>query len=493
MSTQPAAVAAVDLGASSGRVLLVTLADGRLGVEQVARFANGGHDVEGVFSWDIEYLMSEIDRGLGAAARAAADRGLVLSSVGVDSWAVDYGLLDDRGALLRTPAHHRDPRSDAAFAAVTTQMDPWALYQRSGIALLSFNTLFQLVADGSTLSRAECLLLIPDLVNYLLSGVRAWEVTNASTTQLLDRHHQWDDELFELLAVPRRLVGPLVEPGHMLGEVTRPSAVAAGVSSDTRVIAVASHDTASAVVAVPATSPNFAYVSSGTWSLVGVEIDEPLIEHSAFVEGYTNELGAFGRTRFLRNVMGFWLLQEVIREFALEGKDYDAATLTREAMAIAPRRFLIDAESHELLGTGDMRGRLAAQCALTGSEVPLSAPEFARCIIDSLALAYRRAIRGISRVTGVRVDVVHIVGGGALNDALCQLTADALGVSVHAGPVEAAAIGNALLQFRGLGVLEDDLGDMRRRVAASFATTRYEPVLGDLPLWDQAESRLVPR
>ena len=491
MTSHATAVAAVDLGASSGRVLLVTLEDGRLALDPVARFSNGGRDIDGVFSWDIDYLMSEIERGLGAAARAALAKGLTLSSVGVDAWAVDYGLLAANGTLLRAPAHHRDPRTNASFAAVTSRVDPWSLYQRSGIALLTFNTLFQLVTDGERLGEADCLLLIPDLVNYFLSGVRGWEVTNASTTQLLDRHRRWDDALFDTLDVPRRLVGELVEPGRVLGTVTAPHALSSGVSRDTRVIAVASHDTASAVVAVPAADENFAYISSGTWSLVGVEIKEPLIEHAAFEQGYTNELGAFGRTRFLRNVMGFWLLQEVIREFALEGHDVDAATLTRDAMAITAHRFLVDAESDELLATGDMRGRLTAQCVRSGSEVPVSAAEFARCIIDSLALAYRTAIRGISRVTGVRVDAVHVVGGGALNELLCQLTADACGVRVVAGPVEAAAVGNALLQFCGLGVLDADVSEMRRLVATSFPARIYQPVLSDGPLWDRAEATLA--
>lgn len=491
MPPQPIAVAAVDLGASSGRVLLVTFDDGRLALEQVARFTNGGHDIDGVYSWDLDYLVSEIERGLGAATRAASAQGLGLSSVGVDAWAVDYGLLDGAGALLRAPAHHRDPRTNASFAAVTAQMDPWSLYQRSGIALLTFNTLFQLVADGDGLREADSLLLIPDLIDFRLCGVRAWEVTNASTTQLLDRRRHWDDELFERFGLPRRLVGQLVDPGRILGPVTSPRALSSGVSPDTKVIAVASHDTASAVVAVPAVDENFAYVSSGTWSLVGVEIGEPLIDPVAFQEGYTNELGAFGRTRFLRNVMGFWLLQEVIREFALEGQDYDAATLTRDAMTISPRRFLVDAESDELLAPGDMRGRLSAQCARSGGEVPVSAAEFARCIIDSLALAYRRAIRGISLITGVRVDAVHVVGGGALNELLCQLTADACGVRVHAGPVEAAAIGNALMQLRGLGAIDEDLLGMRRLVATSFPTRRYEPTLADGPLWDDAEASLA--
>lgn len=481
-------MAAVDLGASSGRVLLVTLREGRLELEQVARFANGGRDVDGVFSWDLPALVEEIERGLGAAAHAAAARGLTLASVGVDSWAVDYGLLDSSGNLLRLPAHHRDGRTNTSFAAVTSQLDPWSLYQRSGVALLSFNTLFQLVADGALATSAQEMLLIPDLVNFILCGVRAWEITNASTTQLLTLERVWDDELFARFALPRHLVGELVGPGVTLGHVNAPTALAAGVSPTTKVITVASHDTASAVLAVPALDRNFAYVSSGTWSLVGVELDRPLIDHVAFEAGYTNEFGAFGRTRFLRNVMGFWLLQEVMREFALEGQEYDAASLTQQAQSLAPRRFLVDAESDELLGPGDMRGRLAAQCARVGTEVPVTAVEFARCIMDSLALAYRRAIRGISEVTGVRVDAVHIVGGGALNSVLCQLTADACAVPVHAGPVEAAAIGNALMQLRGLGVLEDDLDTLRRLVGNSFPTTLFSPLADTAGEWDAAEA-----
>jgi rhamnulokinase len=388
------------------------------------------------------------------------------------------------------PAHHRDPRTDESFAEVTGVIDPWSLYQRNGVALLTFNTLFQLVADGEVARSAQCLLMIPDLVNYFLSGIRGWEITNASTTQLLDLRRRWDDELFARFSIPRHLVGELTHPGQVLGPVIAPSALAAGVSSSTQVIAVASHDTASAVLAVPAVDENFAYISSGTWSLVGVELLEPLIVHDAFEAGYTNELGAFGRTRFLRNVMGFWLLQEVMREFALEGQELDAATLTRDAESIAPRTFLIDAESDELLATGDMRGRLATQCVRLGTPAPVSAAEFTRCIMDSLALSYRRAIRGISHVTGVRVDAVHIVGGGAMNDILCQLTADACGVPVHAGPVEAAAIGNALMQLHGLGVVEADLGVMRRLVASSFPTMLFEPRSAGPGEWDAADALL---
>ncbi len=480
----------MDLGASSGRVLLVTLCEGRLAIEQVARFANGGREVDGVFSWDLPVLLREIEDGLGAAARAASAQGLSLASVGVDSWAVDYGLVNETGQLLRLPAHHRDPRTAASFAAVTSVLEPWALYQRSGITPLTFNTVFQLVADGELAASAHQLLLIPDLINFALCGVRAWEITNASTTQLLTRERDWDDELFMRLGLPRHLVGDLVAPGVALGPITDSRALAAGVAPTTQVMTVASHDTASAVVAVPAKDRHFAYVSSGTWSLVGVELDEHLIEQASFEAGYTNELGAFGRTRFLRNVMGFWLLQEVIREYTAEGVPLDAATLTTQAAQLRARRFLVDAESDELLGAGDMRGRLAVQCARWGTEVPTTPAEFARCIMDSLALAYRRALRGISSVTGVRIDAVHIVGGGALNTLLCQLTADACDLPVHAGPVEAAAIGNALMQFSGLGVLEADPVDLRRLVAESFPTTLYEPRAAEVAEWQEAEARL---
>ena len=490
MATRPAAVAAVDLGASSGRVLLVTLIDGHLELEAVARFANGGRDVDGVFSWDLPFLVDEIFRGVAACARAAQSRGLILEAVGVDSWAVDYGLLDSSGQLLRLPAHHRDPRTNASFAAVTSQLDAWTLYQRNGIAPLTFNTLFQLVADGMLATTAQTMLLIPDLVNFLLCGVRAWEITNASTTQLLTLAREWDDEIFARFALPRHLVGGLVGPGVKLGVVNTPEALAAGVPPATQVVTVASHDTASAVLAVPATDRHFAYVSSGTWSLVGVELDQPFIDHTAFKAGYTNELGAFSRTRFLRNVMGFWLLQEVIREFTLEGRNLDAATLTDQASSLESCRFLVDAESDELLGPGDMRSRLAAQCVRLGTEIPTTPAEFTRCILDSLALAYRRCIRGIATVTGVRVDVVHIVGGGALNAVLCQLTADACALPVLAGPVEAAAIGNGLMQLCGLGIVDADLDAMRRLVASSFAPTLYTPVGSVAGDWDAAAALL---
>ena len=475
MDLRPCAVAAVDLGASSGRVFLATASEAGLALEEVWRFANGGVDHEGVFSWDLPALRDQIDLGLATASRWARERGLRLNSLGIDSWAVDYGLLDERGEVMGWPRHYRDEANRRSFETVSAHLTPRQLFERSGIAPLVFNTVYQLAGEGDRLSHASAALLIPDLLNYLLTGVRAWEITNCSTTSLLDRERAWDDDLFERVGIPRHLVGNLVLPGHHVGPVTSPTTLAAGVESSVEVIAVASHDTASAVAAVPATSRNFAYISSGTWSLVGVELDAPLVSDAAFRAGFTNELGVEGRTRFLRNVMGFWMLQEVLREYAAEGASLDAAQVTREARAVTPRLFLVDAQSDVFLAPGDMRGRLAAECTRRGGPAPSTPAEFARCILDSLALSYRRVVEELVDVTGTRIDDVRIVGGGALNELLCQLTADATGRTVFAGPVEAAALGNAVVQWRSLGVLEGTLDDVRALIGRSFTVQTYEP------------------
>jgi len=482
----------VDLGASSGRVFLFALRDGRITFEPVARFSNGGVFDNDRFVWDVRRLYDEIVAGLTSATDIAEEHGGELRSVGVDSWAVDYGLLDSAGTLLGNPVHHRDTRTDESYERATQTLDAWTLYQRTGIALLRFNTLFQLVADGERLHSGDVsqLLLIPDLINFFLSGKMSWEKTNASTTQLLTLEREWDSELFDRFHLPASLVGPLNEPGVVLGTVSAPEAIERGVSPELDVVSVASHDTASAVLAVPATNENFAYISSGTWSLVGVEIDKPIVNEEVFAKGYTNELGAFGKTRFLRNVMGFWLLQEVIREFAEEGQSFDAATLTNLAEHLPVLRYVIDAESEELLPPGDMRGRLARMCEARGGPVPTTPPEFTRCILDSLALAYRRSVRGISDASNRRVDVLHIVGGGAMNETLCQLSANACEIPVVAGPVEAAAIGNALMQFQALGVIEPDLWLMRNLVTHSFNTTRFEPQKDQVAMWQAADESL---
>lgn len=493
MHNKGVSVAAVDLGASSGRVFLFTLRDRHLSYTSVARFPNKGVQHGPHFVWEFTRLYDEILLGLGEASSMAFENESVLRSVGVDSWAVDYGLVSKDGELIDNPVHHRDPRTDDAVQKATHVIDPWELYQRNGVALLQFNTLFQLVADGEKLRsvNVDKMMMIPDLIDYFLCGKSTWEITNASTTEMLSLSRDWDVELMKMFDIPDSVVGALTEPGVILGPITENIGRNSGITPGTQVISVASHDTASAVLAVPAVDSDFAFISSGTWSLVGVELDEPLINEQAFRAGYTNELGAFGKIRFLRNVLGFWLLQEVIREFGVEGEDTDAETLTLAAGSIAPLRFLVNAESKELLAPGDMRGRLAAQCEQLGLAAPITAPEFTRCILDSLALSYRHSIRGIQAITGKSINAIHIVGGGAINDTLCQLTADACGVAVVAGPVEAAAIGNALIQLQALGEVERDLWSMRRLVASSFPTKRFEPNVSRFGQWDDAEQRVA--
>jgi rhamnulokinase len=467
-----ARLVAVDLGASSGRVYAVDIGADHLDLSEVARFANGGVPVGDRLYWDILRLHRGVLDGL-----AAAGRGGTVDSVGIDSWAVDYGLLRADGTLLANPSHHRDTRTAATYRRVVDTLGSAALYERTGIALHPFNTLYQLVADRDSglLALADRALLVPDLLSYWLTGEAGTEITNASTTQLLDATGSWDDDLAGRLDLPSRLFAPLRRPGDPAGSLS------AGVRKDlllpapVAVTVVASHDTASAVVAVPAERADFAYLSCGTWSLVGLELDRPLVTPDARDAGFTNERGIDGTIRFLRNVMGLWLLQEAVRTWERAGPPVDLAALTAAAGAAPPLRSVIDPDLPDLLTPGDMPARVAAACRAVGQPVPRSAAETTRCILDSLVLAYRRAISHATALTGRPVGVVHLVGGGVHNRLLCQLTADACGLPVVAGPVEAAAIGNALVQARALGVLDGDLPALRRFVARHTILERYEP------------------
>ncbi|WP_433049014.1 rhamnulokinase [Dactylosporangium sp. CS-033363] len=444
-------IAAVDLGASNGRVIVADVSSSAITFAEVARFANDPVSVHGTLHWDILALYRGVLDGLRAAGP--------VDSVGIDSWAVDYGLLDADGALLGNPVHYRDARTDG----VAARFDGRALYAASGIATLPFNTLFQLVAarGSAQLSAARRLLLIPDLLSYFLTGVEGTELTNASTTGLLAAGGGgWAPEMLALAGIEESLLPPLRAPGTAAGVIR---------DSGTPVTVVASHDTASAVAGVPGAG-NFAYISCGTWSLVGVELAAPVVTRESYEAGFTNEIGVDGTVRYLRNVMGLWLLQECMREWSLP---LDA--LLAGAAAAQPRRSVVDATDPAFLAPGDMPGRIAAACRALGQPVPSTPVEMTRCILDSLALAYRRAVDDARRLAGVSVDVVHMVGGGSLNALLCQLTADACELPVLAGPVEAGALGNILVQARTLGVVDSDLSDMRALLAATQPITRYEP------------------
>jgi rhamnulokinase len=467
-------VAAVDLGASSGRVMLGMVGPGVLELSEVNRFWNGPVRTAGTLHWDVLHLYHSMLEGLRAAGP--------LDGVGIDSWAVDYGLLDRKGRLLGNPVHYRDSRTDGVMDRVLETVLAAELFDVTGLQQLPFNTIYQLAAEG-LLVQAETLLMIPDLLGYWLTGEIGTERTNASTTQLYDvRTREWSDPLVARMGLPRRLLPELREPGDVIGTVLPDET---GLPPGTPVIAVGSHDTASSVVAVPAGDERFAYISSGTWSLVGLELDEPVLTDEARQANFTNEGGVDGRIRFLRNVMGLWILQECQRVW----EDDDLPTLLRDAAAAPPFAVLIDPDAPEFLAPGNMPERINEHCRKTGQEPPQSRAAAVRCVLESLALAYRRTLRSAQSIADREVDVLHVIGGGSQNELLCQLTADACGLPVLAGPVEASALGNVLVQARALGEPLPDLAAMRALVRSTHHLRRYEPQAKPAD-WDAAESRM---
>jgi rhamnulokinase len=452
------------------------------------RFPNIPVAVLGTLHWDILGLHRGVLDGLRKAGRHTSR----LASVGIDSWAVDYGLLDERGALLGNPVHYRDGRTVGIMEKVLADVDAEQLYQTTGLQQLPFNTIYQLVADleAGTLDHAETLLMIPDLIAYWLTGTVGTEATNASTTQLFDvRARTWAGDLIERLRLPRRIFSELREPGAAVGGLVPGVREQTGLPEQAVVTAVGSHDTASAVVAVPARGERFAYISCGTWSLVGLELDQPVLTQAGRLANFTNEAGVDGRLRYLRNVMGLWLLQESVRTWELAGQSVDLPALLEVAAQVPPLVRVIDPDDAVFLPPGDMPTRIAEACARTGQPVPESPAEAVRCILDSLAIAYRRTVRRAAELADREMDVIHLVGGGAQNALLCQLTADACGLLVLAGPVEATALGNVLVQGRALGSIDGDLGTLRALVARTQRIVRYEPH-GDEAAWAAAERRV---
>lgn len=459
------AFAAVDLGASSGRVMVGRAGPGELSLTQVNRFANEPVRAGGALHWNILALYRGVLDGLRAAGP--------VGSIGIDSWAVDYGLLDASGALLGNPVHYRDGRTDGVPERVAAVLGEDDRYARTGLQRLPFNTVYQLVAAAGTpqLEIADTLLLIPDLLAYWLTGEIGTEYTNASTTGLLDvRTRDWSPEIVGALGIRPGLLPPIRQPGTTIGR-----------HGDVPVVAVGSHDTASAVVGVPAASPHFAYISCGTWSLVGVELHEPVLTGAARAANFTNEGGVDGTIRFLRNVMGLWPLQECMREWGSP----EITGLLRAAAAEPAFAAVVDLDDPLFLPPGDMTGRITRAAGLPGDAAPA---RVTRCILDSLALAHRRAVRQAQELSGRHVDAVHVVGGGALNALLCQLTADACGLPVLAGPVEATALGNVLVQARAAGVLAGDLAALRALLRQTQRIARYAPG-GDAAQWRSAEQR----
>lgn len=467
-------VAAVDLGASSGRVVLGHVDRDSARLEEVHRFPNEPVETAAALTWDVEHLHREVLAGLAAAVRGGAE----VASVGIDTWAVDFGLLDRHGALLGPVVHYRDSRTDGVAERFDAVVPRQELYARNGLQHLPFTTLYQLLAvrDAGGLAEARRLLLVPDLLGWWLAGVQVAELTNASTTGLLDaRTREWAPELLTAAGVDPALLAPLVPPGEVLGRLTDDARRVTGLPSDAVLTAVGSHDTASAVVGTPMEPEQAAYVACGTWALVGVELERPVLTEASRLAGFTNEGGVDGRVRYLHNVMGLWVLQEALREWRLTGAEDDLGTLLAQATALAPGGPAVDIDDPTLLPPGPMTPRVAALCERSGQSPPTSQPAMVRCILDSLAAAFARAVRTAGELSGRDVRVVHVVGGGARNALLCQLTADACGLPVLAGPVEATALGNVLVQARAHGAVRGDLDELRSLVRRTEQLRRYEP------------------
>jgi len=474
--------AAVDLGASSGRVVLGSAAPGELHLEEVARFRNGAVEVpagagggESRLHWDVLGLWQDAVAGLAEAARrSGAER---VESVAVDTWAVDYALLDADGGLLANPRSYRDARTDGVAEQVHRRVPATQLYARNGLQHLPFTTIYQLVAEagGPLLERAQRLLLLPDLLGFWLSGLQVAESTNASTTGLADvATGRWAEDLVAVAGVPRSLLPDVVDAGTALGPLLPQLAARTGLEG-AGLVAVGSHDTASAVVAVPADGERFAYVACGTWGLVGVELDEPVLAPESLAAGFTNERGVDGRVRYLHNVMGLWVLQCCLEEWRGAGEDADLRRLLAAAAERPAGGPVVDVDAPVFLPPGPMVDRVRRACEAAGLEPPAGPPAVVRCVLDSLAAAFARAVHDAVRLSGRDVDVVHLVGGGARNALLCQLTADACGRPVLAGPVEATALGNVLVQARAGGTLTGSLEDLRALVRATHRLERYTP------------------
>ena len=431
--------------------------NGVITLEPVHRFANRVQERDGHLRWDFDRLQREVEVGLAKVEGA--------ESVGIDTWGVDYGLLDDAGRLLEAPISYRDGRTADAVAEVHDRLSPERLYAITGTQFLPFNTVYQLAADRrrEVWGRVSRIALMPDLVALHLCGSLGTELTDASTSGLLDaRTRDWSDEVLAAIDVDRGMFGPLEPPGRRRGRTRR----------GPDLVTVGSHDTASAVVGVPATDPEFAYIACGTWSLVGLELDQPVLSDAARSANFTNELGVDGRTRFLRNTGGLWLLQECLREW--EGADLGA--LSSAAGALSGGGPLIDVTDPAFIEPGGMPARIAAAAGDdAGAGLELSRPQIVRCVLESLAAAYAETLRTASHLARRPVRIVHLVGGGAQNDLLCRLTAQAVGLPVVAGPVEATAIGNVAVQARAAGALPLSLEDIRAGIAATQSLRRYEP------------------
>jgi rhamnulokinase len=481
---------AVDLGASSGRVLAVSLDGARLSLSQLHRFSNHGIRVHESLYWDVPELWEQIQIGLGCYATRT---GRTPMSIGIDSWGVDYALIGSNGEMLANPHHYRDARTQGIPDRLYERMPESALFTKTGIQCLPINSLFQLysmvLAQDPLLTQARSLLPIPDLFNYFLTGEVGTEPTIASTTQMLSVDgNEWCNSMLAALQIPTEILPALIATGTRLPDVRRQIRQRAGILKPFPVVAIASHDTASAVAAIPELGSQSAFLSSGTWSLIGVERDTPVLIDEARELGFSNERSATGRYLLLKNVTGLWLLQECRRRWTACGRHYEWDELVAAAEKVERLRCLIDPNAPEFVAPADMPKAIQQYCARTSQWVPQSDAEIVRCCIESLAAEYRSVIASLQRLTGVRVCDIRMVGGGTQNRLLCQLTADACQLPLMSGPEEASALGNAITQAVAVGAIQD-FATAQAAIAASFERTAYHPNADTG--WAEAEDTLT--
>ncbi len=474
---------AIDLGASSGRGIVGSFDGEKLTLKENHRFSNDPVILCGRMHWDVLRIFHEIKQSI---AKTVLD-GDAIRSIGIDTWGVDYALLDANGKMLSNPYHYRDARTEGIVSYVGRFFDPAELYAATGIQCMNFNTIFQLAADlrddAKMVENASRMLNIPDLLNYFLTGNMANEYTILSTGALLDAHtRDYAKDIIAKAGIPQRLFGEIVQPGTSVGKLL-PQVQSEVGKTTAEVLTVASHDTASAVIAVPTQEKEFLFISSGTWSLMGTELDAPKINAETEKYNFTNEGGVNNTIRFLKNIMGLWLIQESRRQWRREGKEYSFAALESLAKAEKPFQCFIDPDDASFVVPGDLPTRVREFCQKTGQYVPQTVGEIMRCIYESLAMKYRYTAETIGKLTGISPRVIHVVGGGTKDGFLSQMTADACGIPVCAGPEEATAIGNLLVQLMAAGEAKN-LSDARAIVAASFDCKHYTPE--NTAAWDEA-------
>ncbi len=471
-------ILAFDFGASSGRAILAAYQDGRITMREIHRFTNDPVSVRGTLHWDALRLFFEIKQGITKALHAGG-----FDSIGIDTWGVDFALLDQDGALLSNPVHYRDSRTEGMMEKVFELIPKEALYRATGTEIMRINTLFQLMAlkekQPELLARADCLLMIPDLFAYWLTGEKRAELTEASTTQCLDPlTHDWNTKLLSKLGLPTDIFPPVIRSGEVYGMLSNEICEELGCPP-VPVVAVATHDTASAIMAIPTDAKDFIYISCGTWSLFGTELAEPIINGASARENLTNETGFGGKTCFLKNIIGLWLIQESRRQWIREGNELSYAELEKLALEAKPLVSFIDPDDPVFEAPGNLPKRVQDFCRKTGQPVPETVGEIMRCIYQSIALKYRYAFDAIGRVTGRHYDAIHMIGGGTKDRLLCQMTADACDCKVIAGPIEATATGNIAAQLIALGELPD-LKAARAMVTASEPCKEFLPEQAEL-------------